>query len=152
MPYTKIATMLAAALFTVASYAEQSENAGEAAYRACAACHLPDGAGVPGAFPPLRNRLAAKLDDESARKYLVAVVNNGLSGPISVNGLNYAGFMQPFGASISAEQIAAALNYVSAELRDDKTTAIAAFTVEEVEKLQQEVSGQSAASLRPEAF
>jgi mono/diheme cytochrome c family protein len=130
-----------------------SANAdGAAAYRACAACHLPDGAGVPGAFPPLRNRIASKLDDAASRQYLVAVVSNGLTGPITVDGTAYAGFMQAFAATMNAERIAATLNYVASELRDDKSGELNLFTAEEVTELQQAAKGKAAAALRPEAF
>lgn len=88
-------------------------------YATCSACHLPDGVGVPGAFPPIRNRAAAIAALEGGREYLVAVVAYGLMGTIEVEGVQYFGVMAGLGAAMSDEDIAAVLNYVVFELGDD---------------------------------
>lgn len=51
----------------------------------CASCHKEDGTGVPGTFPPLQGspRVA------SNKAELVKVILNGLSGPLTVNGVKY---------------------------------------------------------------
>ena len=77
----------------------------------CASCHLDDGAGVPGAFPPLKNRMAMIAQTPEGRAYLVAVVNVGLMGNISVNGVSYFGAMPAQGAAYDARGIAEVLNY-----------------------------------------
>ncbi len=73
----------------------------------CAACHRPDGKGMPGAFPPLNNSDYLKADTNRA----ISSVINGLSGKIKVNGVEYNTVMPPM-AYLSDNDIAAALTYV----------------------------------------
>lgn len=65
-------------------------EAGQAAYNAnCAACHQPDGSGLPGAFPPLAN-------SDYLRRPLAEVIGTvlqGLSGEVVVNGVTYNNVM-----------------------------------------------------------
>ena len=97
----------AAGLFACVAYA-QDDNA--AAYSTCAACHLPDGVGVPGAFPPVRDRAAKIAALEGGREYLIAVVSYGLMGTIVVDGAQYFGVMAGNTGALTDEDIAAALN------------------------------------------
>ena len=81
---------------------------GKAAYLAnCAACHQPTGKGLPGAFPPLAGSDYLKGD----RKQVMAAALFGLSGPITVNGVDYNGVMPSLGHLTDAD-LAAALTYV----------------------------------------
>jgi len=81
---------------------------GEAAYLAnCAACHQPNGQGLPGAFPPLAGSDYLKGD----RRQVMAAALFGLSGPITVNGVDYNGVMPSLGHLTDAD-LAAALTYV----------------------------------------
>jgi len=64
------------------------------AFATCSACHMPDGAGIPGAFPPLRNRLADIAGLDGGRDYLITAVSFGLMGTIEVGGMQYFGVMQ----------------------------------------------------------
>ena len=67
--------------------------AGQALYEAnCATCHGANGEGVPGTFPPLAG---AEQVNGSADEH-IKIVLNGLSGPITVKGEEYNGFMTPF--------------------------------------------------------
>lgn len=85
---------------------------GEALYLAtCSACHQPNGAGIPSAFPPLAGHVPKLLASDAGRAYLPAVVLNGLSGPIDVEGLSYDGVMPPW-PDLDDRQIANLLNYV----------------------------------------
>ena len=79
---------------------------GEAVYLAnCAACHQPNGQGLPGAFPPL-----AQSDFlEGNRRDVMQAALFGLSGPITVNGADYNGVMPSMGY-LADEELAAALN------------------------------------------
>lgn len=74
----------------------------------CAACHLPSGAGVPGAFPPLRDNLRALADTPAGRRYVVLAVIRGLTGPLVVGSQRFNGAMpaQPLGN----DQVARILN------------------------------------------
>jgi mono/diheme cytochrome c family protein len=67
--------------------------AGQALYEAnCATCHGANGEGVPQTFPPLAG---AEQVNGSADEH-IKIVLNGLSGPITVKGEEYNGFMTPF--------------------------------------------------------
>ncbi|MCB9786925.1 MAG: nitrite reductase, copper-containing [Deltaproteobacteria bacterium] len=80
---------------------------GEVVYgRVCAACHQPNGEGIPSAFPPL-----AKSDFlRDNRELALRVVTHGLSGPIIVNGAKYDSVMPKL--DLSDEDTANALTYV----------------------------------------
>ncbi len=72
----------------------------------CVACHQADGAGIPGAFPPV-----AKSDFlEGDIDRTIDVVLNGLEGPLTVNGVSYNNVMPSLG--LSDEQVANVLSYV----------------------------------------
>ncbi len=83
-------------------------------YQRCAVCHLPGGEGIPGAFPPLKNRLAALASSEEGRAYVIMVVKSGLMGPIKVEQATFQGVMPA--QLLTDDQIAGVLNYVAAGL------------------------------------
>ena len=72
----------------------------------CTVCHMPEGKGMTGAFPPLAKSdyLMADLDRS------IKIVIEGLSEEIEVNGTKYNGAMQPSG--LDDKDIADVLNYV----------------------------------------
>ncbi len=86
------------------------------AYRRCAACHLPDGRGVPGAYPPLDAHLAPLFADAKGRAYLVLVLAHGLMGPLKIEGIDYRNVMPAQENALGAAGIAAALNHVAVAL------------------------------------
>jgi hypothetical protein len=67
-------------------------------------------------------------------------------GTIDVAGSQYFGVMAGNTGAMSAEDIAAAINYVVFELNDDGAPAVAPFTAEEVEKTQSNVSAKGPAT------
>lgn len=82
---------------------------GARVYRSlCAACHLPDGRGFPGAVPPLVNADFLRAD----RVRAIRVLLHGLNGPITVNGISYNNVMPPLEAVLSDAQVADVLTYV----------------------------------------
>jgi nitrite reductase (NO-forming) / hydroxylamine reductase len=82
-------------------------KAGEKAYQAaCMACHQPDGKGMPGAFPPLADSDYLAADTERA----IRVVLHGLTGPVTVNGVEYNSVMPPM-TQLSDTDVAGALTY-----------------------------------------
>ena len=84
----------------------QDATAGAAVYQAnCAACHQADGAGIPGAFPPL-----AGNPNATDAAYVATVVRDGLSGAIDVNGTTYDAVMPP--VALSEAEIADVAAYV----------------------------------------
>jgi nitrite reductase (NO-forming) len=72
----------------------------------CSTCHMRDGAGMPGVFPPLAKSDFLLADKERA----IRTVLGGLSGPIRVNGTDFNGTMPPF-ANLTDHEVAAALTY-----------------------------------------
>ena len=81
---------------------------GEAVYLGnCSACHQPTGLGLPGAFPPL-----AQSDFlQGNRQDVMQAALFGMSGPLTVNGVDYNGVM-PSQGFLSDQELADALTYV----------------------------------------
>ncbi|MGV3685438.1 MAG: c-type cytochrome [Daejeonella sp.] len=82
----------------------------------CASCHQVDGKGDGTRFPPLENSEWVKGD----RRRLISIVLNGLSGPITVNGVGYNEVMPPANY-LSDDQIALILTYVRANFKNNLT-------------------------------
>ena len=106
------------------------------AFKACAACHLANGQGVPGAFPPLSGRIASIASTADGRRYLVAAPTFGLSGKVTIGTTDYRGVM-PRQSGLSASDLAAILNYLATDLGGGKGVGtFKPFTAAEVEKLR----------------
>jgi ubiquinol-cytochrome c reductase cytochrome c subunit len=72
---------------------------GKALYKQyCAACHGPEGQGIPGAIPPLVGN--PRIQDEA---YVIRVTREGISGPLEVGGVTYTGVMPPMPQVSEAE-------------------------------------------------
>ena len=103
---------------------------GKGVYAAnCGVCHQSNGEGLAGAFPPLAGSDFLKGD----RRKVMAAALFGLSGPITVNGVDYNGVMPSLG-HLADEDLAAALTYVFGSWGNDG----AAVSVEEVAALRAE--------------
>lgn len=126
-----MAAMLAAA--PAAAFAQGAPaDHGAKTYQRCAACHLPNGQGVPGAFPALAGRVSQAAQTDAGRDYLVMTVVAGVMGEIDVDGKKIRGVM-PAQAGLADADIAAVLNH-SAMLQPPGSAApkMRAFTAEEV--------------------
>lgn len=122
----------AASLSSALSFSDD----GSAEYQRCAACHLSSGVGVPGAFPPLINRVAKIAQSAEGRAYLVKVVNKGLMGTINVEGQMYMGVMPGQGSVLNPESATKLLNYLVQQLdKDNLVEGWKPYTVTEVEAL-----------------
>jgi len=101
-------------LLSLNALAAEVSKPGKILFQRCAVCHQASAEGIPGAFPPLKNRLATLVSSVQGRAYVIMVVKSGLMGPIEVAGTMFRGVMpaQPF----SHEQIADVLNYVARNL------------------------------------
>lgn len=118
--------------FLLAATAAQADD-GSTAWKRCAACHLADGKGVPGAFPRLAGRIHDAAASEAGRTYLILAVTAGVMGPIEVDGKTIRGIM-PAQAGLTDADVAAVLNH-AANLPgpDGKAPApVKPFTAEEV--------------------
>lgn len=97
--------------FTTQESGEVNEAAlvarGEVVYAAvCETCHQADGAGLPGSYPPL----AGSGEFYGTPENHASIIVNGLSGPITVQGVQYDNVMPPQ-ASLSDYDIAAVATY-----------------------------------------
>ncbi|HSD37203.1 MAG TPA: cytochrome c [Rhodocyclaceae bacterium] len=124
-----LGTLVGAAIVLAVSGAASAANeVGQSHFeRVCAACHLPTGEGVPGVFPPLKQSDYFK---KATPAQLVKLLNNGLTGEVTVNGQRFNSVMPP--QTLSDEETAAILNYVSAGLNGGK----ASWTPEQVKRLR----------------
>ncbi|MCW9047484.1 MAG: cytochrome c [Gammaproteobacteria bacterium] len=97
MSITSSAVVTTAALLLSISPV-QASSMGEGLYmQHCAACHQPDGNGVPGIFPPLADNAQVNSDDpENIQKYLRRIIF-GYHGGLIVNNQMYSGRMPPIG-------------------------------------------------------
>lgn len=78
----------------------------------CQMCHQAAGKGVPGLFPRLGGRVEEIGKSPEGRKWLLAVLLNGQSGRITVDGKPISGVMASF-ARLPDEDIAGVLTYLS---------------------------------------
>ncbi len=87
---------------------QQQIAAGEKLYAGtCSTCHQMNGQGIPRVFPPL-----AKSDYLAAdKRRAIAVVLNGLSGPVTVNGNEFNSVMPPM-RHLPDDDLANILTYV----------------------------------------
>ena len=107
----------------------ESINRGFIVYKDfCFACHLPNGVGVSGAFPPLaKSDFLMKNREES-----IKAIKYGMTGEVVVNGETYNSVMAPLG--LSDEEVADVMNYISNSWGNKNNTII---TAKEVSKIQQ---------------
>jgi mono/diheme cytochrome c family protein len=105
---------------------------GASGYAVCGGCHQGNGMGIPGSFPPL----AGSDWVLGGTERLIRVVQHGLTGPIVVSGQGYntPGGMQPFGAAMSATDLANVLTYIRNSFGNEGSM----ITKEMVEKVRGE--------------
>lgn len=75
-------------------------------YARCAACHLDDGAGVPGLFPPLKGHVQRFFATRDGRSYLARLVVGGTTGSVDIQGVRYMGAMPAVVADLSDADVA----------------------------------------------
>lgn len=111
-------------------------SVGEQKYaQVCAACHMADGMGTPGVFPPLVGSDWLNGDPSVP----ISIVLHGLHGPITVNGDSYEGVMQPWGM-IPDQDIAAILTYA----RSSWGNSASAVTAEQVTAIRSSAGARGA--------
>ena len=89
---------------------KQSIKRGEEVYTTnCLSCHMQNGEGLEGSFPPLAK--ADYLTKDKTGKQAIKVVLNGLEEEITVNGKKY-NMLMPAQNYLPDQQIADVLNYV----------------------------------------
>jgi len=109
---------------------EQKINAGKILYTGtCSVCHQNNGEGLEGVFPPLAG--ADFLMEDKMRA--IDIVINGLSGPVTVNGVQYNSVMPPM-SQLNDDEIAHILTFVMNSWGNEGEMV----TVEEVRKVREE--------------
>lgn len=157
-----LASGLAAYLLSFSPAFAQEDHPGKASFQRCAACHLADGAGVPGAFPALRGNVQAFVASEQGRDYLTYVVRKGVQGALTVDGATYYGVMPAVTSDLKDADLAALLNYLvtqvapGGESASPETPPFTPFTAEEIAARTASVLGahthQNILELRAEAI
>ncbi len=71
----------------------------------CMSCHMPEGTGLEGTFPPL-----VKSKNLADKNRVIKVILQGMRGPLKVNGVDYNGEMA--GISLTNAQAADVANYI----------------------------------------
>lgn len=74
----------------------------------CQACHQANGAGIPGAFPPL----AESEWVNGSPKRVIAILLYGIQGAITVKGQAFQSVMPPFKDQYSTDELAAVATYI----------------------------------------
>ncbi|MFA6289472.1 MAG: cytochrome c [Opitutaceae bacterium] len=88
---------------------------GKRLYQTCAACHQPNGTGVPAVYPALAGSEWVTGSEER----LVNIMLHGLAGPLKVEGKDFNGNMPAFGPgggyNWSDEKLAYVMTYIRQE-------------------------------------
>jgi nitrite reductase (NO-forming) len=107
---------------------EDQVKAGAALFNGtCSVCHQANGEGMPDVFPPLAGSDYLMADKDRS----IAVVVNGLTGPVTVNGKQYNSVMPPM-SQLTDDEIANILTYT----RNSWGNKGPAVTKEEVAKVR----------------
>lgn len=121
---------------------------GSAVYQNCAACHQPNGEGLPGSFPPLAGHLPTLLAEEGGQNYVANVLVYGLQGSIEVNGSTYNGVMPSWG-HLSDAELAAVVDYVVSTWGGDLPEGQEPLSTEQIEQVRnKELSPDDVLQLR----
>lgn len=86
----------------------------------CSTCHGAQGQGTPGAFPPLANNPVVTGDPST----VIAIVENGKTGPITVNGQSYNGTMPSWKGQLSPSNIASVITYIRSKLGSNHASPV----------------------------
>ena len=138
---TVLCTAMAASAFSIRAEGRD----GKTVFTTCAACHMPTGEGIPGAFPPLV-WLPETFAKEGGKEYLISVVLQGLNGPITSKGQSYAGFMQAFAPTLNDDEVAGVLNYVLTTIAKNPVDADDPVTSADVVTVRQKIIDGSLAT------
>ena len=96
----------------------------------CVTCHLANGKGIAGAFPPLDGSdwLTEKRTES------ISAVKHGLKGPIEVNGEEYNSVMVDLG--LTDQEVADVMNYINNSWSNRIEEPVTLKEVEKVEKVE----------------
>ena len=98
--------LLLPALLQDGEWAASIERGAEVYAEYCITCHMAEGEGVEGAFPPLANADFLMADIDRA----IEIAKYGQQGAIVVNGVAYDSYMAEIG--LEDEEVVDVMNYV----------------------------------------
>ncbi len=99
-------TAIALLSFNQAFDLKASVKRGKTVYETnCMSCHMPEGTGLEGTFPPL-----AKSKNLADKNKMIKVILLGMRGPVKVNGVDYDSQMP--GVSLTDQEVSDVLNYI----------------------------------------
>lgn len=104
----KILWLVLAVVFCTPAFGQEADE--NDPYQRCAVCHLQNGEGVVGAFPPLAGHITQFFDTPTARQYLVQIIIHGMQGQIRVGAQTYFGVMPAIVADLNDTEMLALLN------------------------------------------
>jgi cytochrome c oxidase cbb3-type subunit 2 len=104
----------------------------------CASCHQTNGAGVPGAFPPLKGDPVVTAEDPTRH---VEIVLEGLSGK-KIQGTSYSAAMPGFADQLDDQEVAAVVNHERTSWGNSAPT-VEPEDVKEIRKVLEEASDES---------
>ena len=155
-PLLCLRSLLLMIVFMGASQFVLAGGDGKQLYQRCAACHLATGEGVVGMFPPLKQRLAPLIQQPLGRDYLVMVIQAGLMGSLTIEGIRYQGMMPAQGGSLGDKGIAEVINYLlqtfNAETLASSSKPFDAEEVSAIKARYPKASGYDIYQLRKAAF
>ncbi|MGB2088108.1 MAG: c-type cytochrome [Psychroflexus salarius] len=116
------------------NYLEQSQltesiKRGQIVYNNfCMRCHLPDGSGVAGVYPPIANSnwLSEKRTES------IKAVKYGLNGEIEVNGEIYNNMMSSMG--LSDQEVVDVMNYIMNNFENKQKKPVTLSEVQAIKK------------------
>lgn len=94
----------------------------------CVTCHLPNGQGTKGVFPPLANSDYLMNNREGS----IRAIKFGQTGEIQVNGITYNSAMAPMG--LTDAEVADVMNYINNSWGNSSKKMV---TVQEVSAVKQ---------------
>jgi mono/diheme cytochrome c family protein len=104
----------------------------------CAACHQANGLGTPGQFPPLAGSEWVLAPGPNR---MIRIIQNGLEGPIKVNGVDWSLAMPGgLGAILSDEDFAALLTYIRGNKEWGNNASL--ITPEQVKAAREQFQGR----------
>jgi hypothetical protein len=129
--------------------ATEPEIAAKGEYqKLCSVCHLPDGRGIPGVYPPLNEQLGHWAKEEEGRTYLVKIVTQGMGGTIVVDGQRFSGYMPGIAMRLDPASLAVLLNDVLLKFAPE--VDVQPYTGREIERIRS-IEVKNTRDFRPQA-
>ena len=110
-----------------------SRSGAEVYQEVCINCHLANGEGVSGAFPPLAGSEWLAKDNS----VVIRIILHGLMGKIEVRGKTYTNVMAAWGGQLNDDEVADVITYIRSSWGNDWPPV----TAEEVAAVRTEFSG-----------